>query len=298
MSLPDRTCHMAYLTANDSTCFALDSLHFRNMAQLSPGVEKVEITIVVSRTRPQSKLQERALEALVGLAEASPWLSVASVIWKGNIGRDFSSARVGLAEIGRRAGESDYVMVRNRSAYGPITDFWFQRYIDQYERYAHTGLVGSTINLTGHPSRPETDDSRHVQTYVYLSQWRHLAPLIDDYPGSNCTDRLDVIEQGEIGLSGRIMKGGLGISCLYWPQHVFSESSFDDPTLPREDIKQQAVTLPFRYKYSNYCRNPAALFRQFVWICGLAANALLAPLRLRQAPQIGQVRRLDVGDYG
>lgn len=266
--------HLAYLTANDRRDFTADYLHFCNMAQRCPGVAHVEITIVVSRIRSYPAADTRALDGLVRCAAASPWLSVRAVIWKGNVGRDFSSAQACLKSIAKIATVQDYVMVRNRSAYGPLTDSWYRAYIEQYEKHPATGLVGNTINLIGHPLKPDNADSRHVQTYVYLSQWRHLEPLIDDYPGSKCTARLEVIAQGEIGLSRRIMDSNLQISCLYWPDHTFSASSPDDPSLPHEDIKRKAVGLPFQYKFPGYLRSPSAFFRRLVWLGWLAAGRL------------------------
>ena len=256
--------HMAYLTANDQIDFAIDYLHFCNMARLCPGVAHVEITIVVSRVLPVSAADVQALDELVRCADASPWLSVRAVIWKGNIGRDFGSAQAGLKSIARIATAQEYVMVRNRSAYGPLCEYWYRAYIEQYKKHPRTGLVGSTINLIGHPSRPDNADARHVQTYVYLSQWRHLESFINDYPGSTCKDRIDVIVEGEIGLSRRIMGNNLQMSCLYWPEHAFSVPGASDQSLPHEDIKRKVVGLPFQYKFPEYLRSP----------CGLAAARL------------------------
>jgi len=143
--------HLAYLTANDRSDFIADYLHFRNMARRCPGVPHVEITIAVSRVRPFSAAYTRALDGLVRCAAASPWLSVRAVIWKGNVGRDFGSTQACLKSIAEVATVQDYVMVRNRSAYGPLTDSWYSAYIEQYEKHPATGLVGSTINLIGHP---------------------------------------------------------------------------------------------------------------------------------------------------
>lgn len=289
--------HLAYLTANDRRDFIADYLHFRNMARRCPGVPHVEITIAVSRVRPFSAADTRALDGLVRCAAASPWLNVRAVIWKGNVGRDFGSTQACLKSIAEVATVQDYVMVRNRSAYGPLTDSWYRAYIEQYEKHPATGLVGSTINLIGHPSKPDNADSRHVQTYVYLSQWRHFEPLIDDYPGSKCTDRLEIIVQGEIGLSWRIMDSNLQISSLYWPDHAFSASSPDDPSLPHEDIKRKAVGLPFQYKFPGYLRSPSAFFRRLAWLGWLAAGRLSLYPQLRSTPLCHGTRHHHVSEY-
>jgi hypothetical protein len=268
--------HLAYLTANDRRGFAVDYLHFRNMARRDPGVPLVEITIAVSEVRPFSRSDRRAVEGLVRCAARSPWLRVRAVIWKGNIGRDFGSAQACLRSIAEDARGDDYVMVRNRSAYGPLLDDWYSAYISQYLRHPDTGLVGSTINLVGHPRIPGGADggaATHVQTYVYLSEWRHLEPLLDDYPASGCVERLDVIAQGEIGLSRRIMENGLRISSLQWPAYAFGASSPDEPSLPHEDIKGRVGGLPFLYKFRGYLWSPTAVVARLGWILRSPADA-------------------------
>jgi hypothetical protein len=266
--------HLAYLTANDRRGFALDYLHFRNMARRDPGVPLVEVTIAISEVRPFSRSDRRAVEGLVRFAERSPWLQVRAVIWKSNIGRDFSSAQACLRSIAEDAGSQDYVMVRNRSAYGPLLDDWYGAYISQYLRHPDTGLVGSTINLVGHPNLPaDGSEPRHVQTYVYLSEWRHLAPMVDDFPAGTCTERMDVIAQGEIGLSRRIMESGLRISSLQWPEYAFGASTPDEPSLPHEDIKGRVGGLPFLYKFRGYLWSPAAVVARLGWMLGSLARA-------------------------
>lgn len=283
------SCHLAYLTANDQRDFSVDYLNFRNMARRHPGVPKVMITIAVSRVRPFTAANRRQIEALAKCAEEAPWLKVRVVLWKGNIGRDFSSARACLESIGEVASAEDYVLVRNRSGYGPFTEDWYKAYVEQYERHPGTGLVGSTINLSGPPTMPPGEDGRHVQTYAYLSQWRHLAPLMDDFPGCAATDNPSAILQGEIGLNRRIMAAGLGLSCLQWPDCLFSASSSDDPLLPRRDIKSEIQGLPFLYKFPAYRRRWGALLRRGVWLGALPLESLA---RRGERP----VRHLQVGD--
>lgn len=291
------TCYrLAYLTANDGRDFSIDYLNFRNMARRPPGVEHVEITIAISRVRPVSRANLRQIDALVRLAEASPWLSVRTVIWKGNVGRDFSSAQACLQSMAEVAASTDYVMLRNRSAYGPLCDDWYSAYVAQYEKHPDTGLVGSTISLVGPPWHATTDDVRHVQTYVYLSQWRHLAPLIDEFPGCRCKDNPTAIVQGELGLNQQIMAAGLGISCLHWPEHVFRTGSLDDPSLPRRDIKSELSGLPFLYKFPAYRRSRGPFWRRLAWVSSLAIGGLVhSPRRDSQSAEPG-VRYLKLSD--
>lgn len=257
---------LAYLTANDGRDFSIDYLNFRNMARYPPGVSCVEITIAISHVRPFSSSDARQIAALVHLVSAVPWLRVRTVIRKGNVGRDFSSAEACLRSMADNARNDDFVMVRNRSGYGPFTSGWYSMYVDQYRRYADSGLVGTTMHLSGPPHMPEGMDPRHVQTYVYLSQWRHLSTLLTDFPGRHCTDNPGAILYGELGLSQRILAQGLGLSCLHWPNHFFIAGSSDDPALPSGDIKAEVTGLPFRYKFPAYRRAFAPQLMRLFWV--------------------------------
>lgn len=258
--------HLAYLTANDGRDFSIDYLNFRNMARYPPGVACVEITIAISQVRPFSAADARQVAALVHLVSAVPWLRLRTVIWKGNIGRDFSSAEACLCSMADSAHDDDFVMVRNRSGYGPFMGDWYEMYIDQYRRHAGSGLVGSTMHLSGPPNMPEGMDPRHVQTYVYLSQWRHLGTLLAEFPGRTCTDNPGAILFGELGLSQRILAQGLGLSCLHWPNHFFVAGSSNDPALPLRDIKAEVTGLPFRYKFPAYRRAVAPQLLRLLWV--------------------------------
>lgn len=268
------------------------------MADRDPGVPGVEITVAISRVRPFSTMDRRAIDGLIRRAASSRRLNVRVVIWKGNIGRDFSSARACLASIAEVAADHDFVMVRNRSAYGPLTDSWYHAYVRQYEKFPSTGLVGSTINFSGHPRRPTGGDSIHVQTYVYVSQWQHLKVLVPDYPGSQCDDRLELIVAGEIALSRRIMDRGLRLTCLHWPDHAFDSLTRPDPSLPRADIKRSVVRAPFRYKYRQYHQSPTAVLQQLVWFAGLRMPFRGSDPSSKTTPSLSRVSNVYTDQYG
>ena len=266
---------MAYLTANDDQSYFADFLNFRNMAKRNPGVERIELFIAVSEVNPWSANDAAALNGLVELAERSSWLKVRRVIRKGNIGRDFSSAEACLRSMADNISDDDYVLIRNRSAYGPSRSGWYKDFIEQYQRHPNTGLVGSTINLRDHPLRPSEGSPTHVQTYAYLSQWRSLVGLMDAYPASRCVDRLQLIVEGEIGLSQRILSQGLGISCLLWPDQLFHADSPTPSHLPKSDTKSSrpARALSLCYKYSRYRRRLMDLPARLEWALYLHQNS-------------------------
>lgn len=283
--------YLAYLTANDGRDFSIDYLNFRNMARHPPGVPCVEVTIAISQVRPFSSADARQIFALVHLASSVPWLRVRTVIWKGNIGRDFSSAEACLRSLAESAYDDDFVLIRNRSGYGPFSGGWYSVYIDQFRRHANSGLVGSTMHLSGPPNMPQGMDPRHVQTYVYLSQWRHFSSLLADFPGRQCTDSPGAILYGELGLSHRIMAQGLSLSCLHWPGHVFTSKSSDDPALPLGDIKSEVAGLPFRYKFPAYRRAFTPQLLRLFWMF-----ATYMPWFWRRTPTASP-RQLHLNDY-
>jgi hypothetical protein len=263
LALPARRHYLAYLTANDSKLYVADFLNFRHMARFQPGVPRLLVYVAVSAVRPFSAGDHAALEALVQLTQDCSWLEVRRVLLKGNVGRDFSSAEACLQAIAEDARPDDYVMVRNRSAFGPLRDGWYREYVDQLARFSNTGLVGSTISLRCH--LPLEGVPTHVQTYAYLSQWKHLQPLAASYPAAGCVERSDVITKGEIGLSQSFLARGLGLSCLHWPWEQFTSERPAADYLPHEDIKRTARNLPLRYKYREYFWSKQDLPAQLAW---------------------------------
>jgi hypothetical protein len=248
---------LLYLTANDERSFVVDMLHFHRMARLDPGVPLVEVVIVISRASEVTDADQRSVEWLLADCADCPWLAIRSVIWKDNVGRDFSSAAAGLAALGGDLEPDDFIMVRNRSGYGPFVKGWYRKYVDQYCRHPGTALTGSTICLRGHPKLESDPPWAHVQTYVYLSQWRHLQALAGDFPGSGCSDRTQTIVAGEIGLSRHFLMRGARISSLHWPDLAFDTLAATITTLPRIDFKSHDLGLPIRYKYPAYLRGVA-----------------------------------------
>lgn len=267
MELKDQHCYLVYTTANDDRTYLNDFFNFDDMARRHPGVSHIDIVIAVSQVHPFCTIDIMALNALRKRAEESGWLSVLNIVWKGNVGRDFSSAQACLNLLANVIAEHDYILVRNRSSYGPLTGNWYQAYKQQYHKFPNTGLVGSTINLSGHPSMPNPKNAVHVQSYCCFSQWLHLKRLVDDFPGIRCLNRIDVIVQGEIALSRRIMENNLQISCLQWPNIVFNLSMLDPSAVLRSDDYKTVNNIPFRFKmYRKSFRRPRGIILGLLWL--------------------------------
>jgi hypothetical protein len=243
---------LSYVTANDDPGYAVDFANFGNMVRRDPGVPRIEMYIALSEATPRGRRDERIVSRLESRPGASPIIAVENTAFKSNVGRDFSSAAYNLRLIARVAGDEDFVLFLNRSAYGPLTGDWYHRYVAQYLKYPNAQLCGSTINFCGHPDLPRRDRTTHVQTYAFMGRVRDFREFVDDFPGERETERLGVIDAGEIGLSGRILNRGGALTCLAWPEYIFDRNEPASSELPHRDIKEEVRGLPFQYRARGY----------------------------------------------
>jgi len=149
---------------------------------------------------------------------------------KSNAGWDFGSAQMALQELSTEAQPEDYILIRNRSTWGPHAVNWYRKYVDLMESSSQVALVGSKIGLNDHPSRKKERDNAHVQTYIYLSQWKYLSSLLNDFPGSHASNHLEAVLQGEMQLSQEIMKRGWSIASLQYPEVIINLQNQNDFT--------------------------------------------------------------------
>jgi hypothetical protein len=247
---------LAYATANESWRFSWDAVNFRHLARFDPGVERVEIVIAISQAR--EIVDRLALAELCRIAERNPRLAVRAVLFKPNPGRDFSSWRRALARMAAEAQPDDYVLCLNRSAYGPLGDGWFSRFVEQLERSPGAVLCGNSINFEGYGKRPAPEHT-HVQTYAFLGTLgvleRHLARL----SGLQARTREEAIVHGELELGRNVLAEGSGITSLAWPRHVFTAAAPYDAALPQRNISFELTETPFRHwRRRDYwrARNP------------------------------------------
>ena len=242
------TYYLAYLTANDSPTFHVDYFNFLHMTRLDPGVDSIKVYVAVSLAKPWTTLDEQIITAIMNLANSCSWLNVKAVILKNNTGRDFSSALKCLELISATAADEDYIMVRSRSSRGPKHSSWYKKYIKQFHKFENTGLVGSTINLKDHKVRGNKSNVAHIQTYIYLSQWKFVKELLLDFPATNVTSHIDAILHGEIELSQKIMSKGWRISSLQRPDLVVDAINQNEAIHQTGDVIVDLEALPFIHK--------------------------------------------------
>ena len=257
--------YLAYLTANENKSYIADYFNILNMTKYNPGVPEVLVYIAVSKIHQLCKKDKTTIDKIVNLTNNCSWLNVCFVIFKNNIGRDFSSASICLKEIAKTANNEDVIMIRNRSGYGPFCDSWYVDYIKQFEKSPTMGLVGSTINFAGLSDMKTKDIITHVQTYVYLSKWKHFKNIKDKYPGIKSNSHKETVIKGEIELSRYILNQGLQLSCLNWPNHIFNINFLKDYNLPQIDIKKTVKNLPITFRDSSYLRKFKNLPIRFNW---------------------------------
>jgi hypothetical protein len=149
------------------------------------------------------------------------------LIFKDNVGWDFGGAYHAFRAMQEDIGPDDYVMVRNRSTRGPSGKGWYASYVELLESSPRLVLAGSTIGFKDHPRRKREQDIIHVQTYVYVSRWKHLASLLPSFPGIHARTHHEAVFDGEIELSQQLMRKGGTISCLQFPEAEISTANQD-----------------------------------------------------------------------
>jgi hypothetical protein len=239
--------YLAYATANDKPRYFLDARNFERLVARAPGVERIELFIAVSEVRPRSSADDRAVAGLLKILAREPRIRVRQVAYKSNTGRDISSFAHCLEAIAAEAAADDYVLCLNRSAFGPMRDDWYGAFVRQFGRDGRIGLCGNSINFSGYPDLPDRGRFTHVQTYCFFGRPRMLREYFAGLPGLRAETKEDAIRGGEIALSRAVLRAGLGLSCLAWPEHVFVEPDPYHPSLPVDNISENLSTTPFRH---------------------------------------------------
>lgn len=257
--------YLAYLTANDDDYFFIDYLHSVHLSKFDPGVEFVTIYIAVSEVKQKSDKNQACLNKIISIIERNPKLKVESVVYKSNIGRDFSSAATCLRAIATKAQDADFILFTNRSAYGPLKNNWYSDYLKQYNAHKNIGLCGSTINFASKAAGLQGCENVHVQTYIYLSTLKTSKTIIEDFPGEHVVERPQLLEEGELGLSKQIINNGFYITALFTSKYRFNHQSTIPDDLSTKDIKGNAKGLPYLYKFKSYEKGLLGLFKKFKW---------------------------------
>jgi hypothetical protein len=169
------------------------------------------------RTRRELALVRR-LQAYSKLSER--YACVEAVHFRDNQGQDFGAYDFGYQLLRRQQHEGD-VLFMNSSVSGPHEHGWLLKYRDQFRRHPNVGLCG--IGLNSHDtSDGEGPFAPHVQSYFLYTNMRVLehaiGPRLFD---TDAQDKLDVIRQGEIGVSERVLDAGYSITSPVFPEFAY-----------------------------------------------------------------------------
>jgi len=244
--------YMVYVTAND-TALLKDYINLYLSRKFDPGVATVQLIIVVGGAKKFKRLHRWMLHRIISMVESGRRIKCKLVILKTNAGWDFGSAAQALQALSSEAQSEDYILVRNRSTWGPHADGWYKKYIDLLDISDQLGLVGSSISFKDHPARKRNYDIAHVQTYVYASQWKFLSALLPGFPGREATNHLEAVLQGEIELSQEIMKRGWNLAALNYQGLQVSYNNQNDFT--PSHLKQYAPASDIPISKDNQERN-------------------------------------------
>ena len=218
------------------------------MKDVHPGVPKVYLLVVLSEVKSSNTLERKFAAYLDCLFDACEWIDYLGLITKDNLGRDFSSVLTGLKSLEKDFEDQDFIMVRNRSAFGPFRSSWYLDFCIPFSDVENLALVGNSINLSSSLDKVEHPTPTHVQTYVYVTKWQVLKVLIDDFPGLSANTRLEVVNNGEVALSQRLIQKGFAITSLWWPGYVFNNDHPSTTDFPMKDQKKKVKGLAFKHR--------------------------------------------------
>ena len=221
--------YLVYITANDTLLFK-DYINLFLTRKYNPGVSPVHLCFVVGGAKKYTAWHRWMIHTIMRMACSGKFIHGKSVILKSNEGWDFGSAQIALQELSGETQADDFILIRNRSTWGPHAKDWYKKYIDLMESADHIALVGSKIGLKDHPSRNKERDNAHVQTYIYLSQWKYFSTLLNDFPGRKANNHLQAVLQGEMELSQEVMKRGWCIASLKYPDLLINFQNQNDFT--------------------------------------------------------------------
>jgi len=268
--------YLAYATANESWRFFWDLQNFRRLAAFDPGVARVDMYIAVSEVVPRRESDYLALARLCRIAETNPRIRVRRMMFKPNAGRDFSSWNRCLSAIVDECSPGAYVLCVNRSAFGPLGEGWYVRFVEQLERKPGIALCGNSINFESY-ARPPSPEHIHVQSYAFLGNAHLLARHIARLPGLRAPTRPLAILNGEIALSKELLRHGHAITSLAWPERVFFRHSAHDPELLQGNISFKLTATPYRHWRRGDYVAAWSPWRRLAWLRDLRARPATGP---------------------
>lgn len=167
--------------------------------------------------------QQRIMERLHGYSELPhQYPFVQTVCFRDNGGQDFGAYDFGYQLLQGQGHHGD-VLFMNSSVAGPHEHGWLAKYREQFYRHPNVGLCGIALN-SHNTSHEPSEFAPHVQSYFLYTNMKVLKNavgkrLLDEE--ANGGDKLDIIQQGEIGVSQRVLQAGYGITSAAFPDFAY-----------------------------------------------------------------------------
>tara|TARA_B100001063_G_scaffold243318_1_gene273680 strand:- start:1139 stop:1951 length:813 start_codon:yes stop_codon:yes gene_type:complete len=187
-----------------------------NMSKLK-GNKNVSITMVINAAMgcdPKLRSKYHKLVERTGLN--------VEVFFRENVARDIGAYDFGY----KKALESNYegdIAFMNSSVSGPFTDYWLNAFRKLHYSKENIGLTGTTLNMF-----PLIEDGKeigchkeHVQSWFLYSNMAVLKKAFGNsllFQGADYKEKQALIENGEIGISQRVLDKGFGINCMSFPE--------------------------------------------------------------------------------
>lgn len=164
------------------------------------------------------------------------------VYFRSNAGFDIGAYNFGLHLLQSRGYEGD-VLFMNSSVVGPRRDNWLRDYQNLFYNTMATGLCGITLNSHNTCSSCPVF-APHVQSFFIYTNTCVLSKAFGtELPGSNISEKDQLINEGEIGISKGVLEAGYSIRCSAFPNFTYRNG--DDWTIPEGDIR-------FNPEYQTY----------------------------------------------
>jgi len=162
------------------------------------------------------------------LKEKYPFIK--KIIFRSNFGRDIGAYNCGYQYLKKINYHGD-VLFLNTGLAGPSENGWLKKYRDQFYSGKNIGLCGITMNSHNTNVSP-SPFMPHVQSFFLFTNMDVLRKV---FPYNLCGvwilhDKDRLIEEGEIGISQKVLNKGYGICCTTFKDfYYYKGASWDIP---------------------------------------------------------------------
>lgn len=191
----------------------------------------------VVRRWKERREQQRITERLHRYSELPhQYRFVQTVCFRDNRGQDFGAYDFGYQLLQGQGHQGD-VLFMNSSVAGPHEHGWLAKYREQFYRHPNVGLCGIALN-SHNTSHEPSEFAPHVQSYFLYTNMSVLKNSVGERllgAEAHGGDKLDIIRQGEIGVSQRVLEAGYGITSAAFPEFAYRNG--DAWSIPTGDLR-------------------------------------------------------------